>query len=91
MRNVYFVIYKIQYMKSLFLKTFLILLLVAGITGCRAHRPVAAGHPRHLPPGHAKKIYGHRSARAFAPGQQKKVVKKVVVVQPKAKKKGKKH
>ena len=25
-----------------------------------------------LPPGHAKKLYGYKSARAFAPGQQKK-------------------
>ena len=27
---------------------------------------------RNLPPGQAKKIYGHQSAKAFAPGQQKK-------------------
>ncbi len=27
---------------------------------------------RNLPPGHAKKVYGHQSAKAFAPGQQKK-------------------
>jgi len=25
-----------------------------------------------LPPGHAKKVYGHKSAKVFAPGQQKK-------------------
>ena len=29
-------------------------------------------HPRNLPPGHAKKKYGSRSARPYAPGQQKK-------------------
>jgi len=28
-------------------------------------------YPRHLPPGHAKKIYGGRSARPYAYGQQK--------------------
>lgn len=28
--------------------------------------------PGHLPPGQAKKIYGGKSARAYAPGQQKK-------------------
>jgi hypothetical protein len=28
--------------------------------------------PGNLPPGQAKKIYGHKSAKAFAPGQQKK-------------------
>ena len=25
-----------------------------------------------LPPGHAKKVYGHKSAKVFAPGQRKK-------------------
>lgn len=25
-----------------------------------------------LPPGHAKKVYGHKSAKVFAPGQHKK-------------------
>jgi hypothetical protein len=33
---------------------------------------------RPLPPGHAKKVAGQQSAKAFAPGQQKK--KKTVVV-----------
>ncbi len=28
--------------------------------------------PRNLPPGQAKKIYGEKSARDFAPGHQKK-------------------
>jgi len=30
----------------------------------------------HLPPGQAKKIYGEKSAKDFAPGQQKKQVNK---------------
>lgn len=30
----------------------------------------------HLPPGHAKKLNGDKSAKAYAPGQQKKKVKK---------------
>ena len=29
-------------------------------------------YQKNLPPGHAKKIYGGRSARPYAPGQQKK-------------------
>lgn len=29
------------------------------------------GNASNLPPGQAKKIYGHQSAKAFAPGQQK--------------------
>ncbi|MDX2046011.1 MAG: hypothetical protein SFU87_04450 [Chitinophagaceae bacterium] len=32
-------------------------------------------HPGHLPPGQAKKIYGHKSAKVFAPGQKKKYLK----------------
>lgn len=40
-------------------------------------RPTAAHSSRgHLPPGHAKKLNGDKSAKAYAPGQQKKKVKK---------------
>lgn len=28
--------------------------------------------PQNLPPGQAKKVYGYKSAKVFAPGQQKK-------------------
>ena len=31
-----------------------------------------AAHPTNLPPGQAKKIYGEKSAKVFAPGQRKK-------------------
>jgi len=34
--------------------------------------PVYYPNPQNLPPGQAKKIYGSRSARPYAPGQQKK-------------------
>ena len=44
-----------------------------------------------LPPGQAKKIYGHQSAKAFAPGQQKKKVSSSKSSHPSKKKKGKKH
>lgn len=30
------------------------------------------GRHSHLPPGQAKKVYGEKSAKRFAPGQQKK-------------------
>ncbi|WP_205702889.1 hypothetical protein [Botryobacter ruber] len=33
-----------------------------------------------LPPGQAKKLYGHQSAKAFAPGQQKKKGSTIVIV-----------
>ncbi|WP_332735597.1 hypothetical protein [Flavihumibacter sp.] len=29
-------------------------------------------HFYHMPPGHAKKVYGTKSAKPFAPGQRKK-------------------
>lgn len=32
-------------------------------------------HTRTLPPGQAKKITGSKSAKAYAPGQRKKVVR----------------
>ena len=78
-------------MKALFLKTLVIVLLAVGFASCRAHKPVVTAHPRHLPPGHAKKIYGHRSAKAFAPGQRKKAGTTVIVVKQKPRKKGKMH
>ena len=34
--------------------------------------PVYYPNPQSLPPGQAKKVYGSRSARPYAPGQQKK-------------------
>src|SRR4030095_5136254 len=34
--------------------------------------PVYYPNPQNLPPGQAKKVYGSRSARPYAPGQQKK-------------------
>ncbi|WP_326461136.1 hypothetical protein [Chitinophaga sp.] len=33
---------------------------------------VTTRDPNRLPPGQAKKIYGTKSAKPFAPGQQKK-------------------
>jgi hypothetical protein len=37
----------------------------------RTH-PVIIRNQNNLPPGHAKKIYGEKSAKRFAPGQRKK-------------------
>ena len=37
-----------------------------------AYYPPQRVYRTNLPPGRAKKIYGHQSAKAFAPGQQKK-------------------
>jgi hypothetical protein len=47
------------------------------IVSC-THRVYVVGRP--LPPGQAKKVAGTQSAKPFAPGQQKKKGKTVVVV-----------
>ena len=53
-------------MKKLILPVTALMLLAS----CTYH-----AHPRTgtLPPGHAKKVTGSKSAKAYAPGQQKKV------------------
>ncbi len=45
--------------------------LAAGIlfSSCVVHKN---GNPHGMPPGQQKKIYGTKSAKPFAPGQQKK-------------------
>ncbi|MBO9731819.1 MAG: hypothetical protein J7623_24470 [Chitinophaga sp.] len=54
------------------LKFLLSLFAVAIIySSCVTTQP-AGGNPHGLPPGQQKKIYGTKSAKPFAPGQQKK-------------------
>ncbi|HEX6334656.1 MAG TPA: hypothetical protein VFZ78_10550 [Flavisolibacter sp.] len=63
-------------MKTPFLLFVCVMLVVSSsTTSCRSHRAQKSTSFRILPPGHAKKLAGHQSARAFAPGQQKKVVR----------------
>jgi len=50
-----------------------VLLLLLG--SCKSTSVATYPRPatsKQLPPGQAKKMYGHQSAKAFAPGQQKK-------------------
>ncbi|WP_188504119.1 quinol oxidase subunit 4 [Parapedobacter pyrenivorans] len=47
---------------------------IGALASCAAH-PHGRGN-RGLPPGQAKKIFGTKSAKPFAPGQQKKKGKK---------------
>lgn len=47
-----------------------IAVLVVGFSGCSAHIHTASSGK--VPPGQAKKITGDKSAKAYAPGQQKK-------------------
>ncbi len=48
----------------------LVMVVVLALTAasCYSHRH----HPHGMPPGQAKKVYGKKSAKQFAPGQQKK-------------------
>jgi len=51
----------------------LALLLVAGSSCYHRKVIIVNNHPgQRLPPGQAKKLTGEKSARAYAPGQQKK-------------------
>lgn len=58
------------------MKRYLSILLVGvfllfGISSCYTHH-----RHGHIPPGKAKKVYGDKSAKRYAPGQQKKYGKK---------------
>lgn len=46
------------------------LLLALFITGCRVH--TSSSNSGKIPPGQAKKMSGSKSAKPYAPGQQKK-------------------
>lgn len=75
-----------------FFKLFLVVVLSVAIVSCRSSkskngsvvisgkRPSAStsthSSTRRLPPGQAKKLNGDQSAKAYAPGQQKKKNKK---------------
>ena len=47
-----------------------ILFVVLSVISCTTH--VHNGGPKKLPPGQAKKMSGSKSAKGYAPGQQKK-------------------
>lgn len=54
-----------------FFKPLLItVLLTLFMASCSVH--TSSSHGRKLPPGQAKKMSGSKSAKAYAPGQQKK-------------------
>lgn len=52
------------------------ILLIVGLGSCTDYYYPSNGYYKqryhHMPPGQAKKYYGTKSARSFAPGQQKK-------------------
>lgn len=71
------------------LHVFIVAIMAVSLIGCRSSKSkngsvvVSGKRPTstrssvgHLPPGHAKKLNGDKSAKAYAPGQQKKKHKK---------------
>ncbi|MBZ5858665.1 hypothetical protein [Flavihumibacter profundi] len=48
--------------------------ITVSLTSCTNKMVVVApsSHHQNLPPGQEKKIYGEKSAKSYAPGQQKK-------------------
>ncbi|MHC0440589.1 MULTISPECIES: hypothetical protein [unclassified Flavobacterium] len=55
--------------------TLVLLFLVLSVISCSTHvhtGPGPAPKAKKLPPGQAKKMNGDKSAKAYAPGQQKK-------------------
>ncbi|MHC0448437.1 hypothetical protein ACWA1F_23750 [Flavobacterium sp. 3-218] len=49
---------------------FLVLSVISCSTHTHTHTPAPSG--KKIPPGQAKKMNGDKSAKAYAPGQQKK-------------------
>ncbi len=52
-----------------------LLFLVLSVISCSTHVHTHGPHPapgKKIPPGQAKKMNGDQSAKAYAPGQQKK-------------------
>ncbi|GAO43206.1 hypothetical protein [Flavihumibacter petaseus] len=45
---------------------------IAGTSCVHVHHTDHVHHKKGLPPGQAKKVNGDKSAKAYAPGQQKK-------------------
>ena len=75
-------------------KFFIFLMISLVAFSCKttvAYRTSSPHRSGTLPPGQAKKVYGQQSAKAFAPGQQKKRSSStVVILDAKASGKGKK-
>ena len=70
-----------MFMKKFLFKAFtafLLLSLTVGATGCKTTvtkkttTTKSSTSAKPLPPGQAKKVYGDKSAKKYAPGQQKK-------------------
>src|SRR5690242_16156322 len=63
---------KSRFMKAIRNYSFLLIALLTILSSC-SYRIV---HVKSMPPGHAKKVYGSKSAKHHAPGQKKKYMKR---------------
>lgn len=52
--------------------TMVILFVIISAVGCSTSTHTSSGNSKRVPPGQAKKMSGSKSARDYAPGQQKK-------------------
>jgi len=53
-------------------RTYLVLIVAGIMLASSCYTPRTAGNSGKIPPGQAKKAAGTKSAKPFAPGQQKK-------------------
>lgn len=52
--------------------TMVVLFVIVSMLSCTIHQSNSSNSSNKLPPGQAKKMSGSKSAKAYAPGQQKK-------------------
>lgn len=80
---------------SVFTPAVLLITVVLAVTACRSSRNTGSKYPdgntsgksypgydpnpQNLPPGQAKKIYGDKSAKRYAPGQRKKQMYPLII------------
>lgn len=49
-----------------------LIFLILSVVSCSTHTHTTTSTTKSVPPGQAKKMNGDKSAKAYAPGQQKK-------------------
>lgn len=50
----------------------LTMIVLIGFNSCHVHHTHRTAKSKPLPPGHAKKVTGSKSAKPYAPGQRKR-------------------
>ncbi|MFH6967046.1 hypothetical protein [Flavobacterium sp. FlaQc-28] len=60
-----------KYTKYIIIVMVILFVIISAIS-CSTHTHTYSSGPKKVPPGQAKKMSGSKSAKAYAPGQQKK-------------------